>query len=504
MRFALDKKLSKDVVKLAAPVVLAMLFQTSVNLADTMMIGWMPDESVSVAGVAAIGITLPLFWAVGGFLSAIAVGTQALAARRFGEKKHTRSGEVLFNSLMVSFTAGTLFSIVGALLIPYIFPFFNSDPEVVRLGVPYAQFRFIGVLSMVASFSYKSFFDGIGKTYIHMVASVVMNLTNIFLDAVLIFGLWGFPKLGVLGAGIGTMVASYIGFFIMIAWSFLPEYRNKFKYYRKSNLNLGVTKEIVRLSLPGGLATVFVASGFLLFLKIVGIIDQTEWLATFPREAAAALGAQAGLGLQAANGAHLMGMIQEILPRIDHFTESTRMPVYSAGTKVIFDLMSITFVSAMAIGTATATLVSQNLGKGNPRMAERYTWEAVKVGAYFFGFLGLCEVIAPQLFLHLFTNKQAVIEAATASLRIIGLVNFMIVAGLVFMQALFGAGNAKFVMYTEMSLHFLCLVPLAYIFGVVLDMKLEGVWLAGAIYIISLASVLGWKFWQGKWKYIKI
>lgn len=503
MRFALDRKLSLDIARLAYPIIFGMVAQTAINLGDTIMIGWMDDVTESVAGVAAVGITLPLFWLVGGFVSAIAVGTQALTARRYGEGATEFAGRVLFNSLAIGFSLGTLLSIVTPFFIPDVFPFLNSNPDVLKVGIPYAQLRFAGVVSMICTISYKAFFDGIGKTYVHMVASIVMNITNLALNAVLIFGLLGFPKLGVLGAGIGSLIASYLGLFIIMGWSILPKFMASFRVYRRANFNPWVVKEIARLSLPGGLATVFVTTGFLLFLKIVGIIDQAEWLATFPTEML--LGVRDGLEHNLHGG---MGLILDLalgtLPQIDQMTETMRSPIFTAGTKIIFDLMSLSFMTAMAIGNATATFVSQNLGKGKPAMAERYGWEAVRITAYLLGAIGLAEVIAPHFFLNLFTDKQMVIDATAPSLRIIGSVNFMIGAGLVFMQALFGAGNAKFVMYAEMLLHFGFLVPLAYLMGITFGMKMEGVWLAAAIYISALASVLGWKFWQGKWKYIKI
>ncbi len=499
-----DVKLTRDVIKLATPVVLGMVFQTAVNLADTIMVGWMPDETQSVAGVAAIGITLPLFWAIGGFLSAIAVGTQALTGRRFGENRPQLAGRVLYNSLTVSLTTGAFCSIAGMLLIPYVFPFFNSNPEVLKVGIPYAQMRFIGVFSMVVTFSFKAFFDGIGKTYVHMVASIVMNVTNVGLNALLIFGLWGFPEMGVLGAGVGTVIASYLGLIIIAAWSFKPKYFKLYRYFRKVNLNWTVLREIVRLSLPGGLATVFVMSGFLLFMKIVGLIDRTEWLMTFPRGSMIELEATVNTYLGQGAGSDMLKLLTGILPHVDHITENMRVPVYTAGTKVITDLMSISFMTAMAIGTATATLLSQSMGAGKPRLAERYVWEAVRIGVFLLGILGILEALFPTFFLNLFTNKVVVIEAASSSLRMVGLVNFMIAIGLIVMQAHFGAGNAKFVMYVELALHFTCLVPLSYLFGVVFDFGMEGVWLAAVFYIISLSSILAWKFYQGKWKYIKI
>jgi len=283
-----------------------------------------------------------------------------------------------------------------------------------------------------------------------------------------------------------------------------PKLRDKYKYYRKSNLNGRVTWEVVRLSVPGGLATIFVMTGVLFFLKIVGMIDQQAWQAQFPVGDLVHMHATLNTYLPHLDAGNVLGMLNVLLPQIDDMTLSARAPLFSAGTKVTYDIMSISFMSAIALGTATATLVSRSLGEGKPRLAENYGWTSAKIGGMFLGIFGVVQAIFPQFFLGLFTDKMAVVEAATTSLRIIGLVNFGIGAGFVFMQSLFGAGNAKFVMYVEVILHFTCLVPLAWFLGVYLGLGMEGCFLAAAVYIVLLASILGWKFWQGRWKYIKI
>src|SRR5258708_3808327 len=101
MKLAVDPTLGKRIASLAAPVVLAMMSQTAINQVDHVLVGRLPSEQ-SIPGQAALGISLVLLWAVGGFLSAISVGTQALTARRIGEQEHDRAGQVMFNSLSVA------------------------------------------------------------------------------------------------------------------------------------------------------------------------------------------------------------------------------------------------------------------------------------------------------------------------------------------------------------------------------------------------------------------
>src|SRR6478609_8778377 len=218
MDLAVDRTLGRRIVSLATPVVIAMISQALINQVDEALIGRLPRE-IATPGQAAMVPSLILFWMFGGCLAAISVGTQALTARRFGENDHTRAGQVLLNSLVVAAITSAVASVLGWIFAPHLLRLPIKDADTLRIGVPYLQWRMAGVFSMVVTISYKSWFDGLGRTRVHMGAAIVMNVINFFLNILLIFGKCGFPALGVTGSGIASMISSYIGLFLMIAWS---------------------------------------------------------------------------------------------------------------------------------------------------------------------------------------------------------------------------------------------------------------------------------------------
>jgi Na+-driven multidrug efflux pump len=148
--------------------------------------------------------------------------------------------------------------------------------------------------------------------------------------------------------------------------------------------------------------------------------------------------------------------------------------------------------------------VSQSLGAGKPDDAERYAWSSVKIGVMMFGVLGAHEILFPEFWIQIFNDSPAVVRVGSPSMRLMGATGPLIAAGMILTQALFGAGNPRFVMFTELVLHFGVLLPLAYLFGIVLSGGLLGVWSAAAVYVVLLTMIMAWKFRGGSWKTIVI
>ncbi|HEY3252430.1 MAG TPA: MATE family efflux transporter [Polyangiaceae bacterium] len=460
----------KVILKLALPTVFAMLTQSAVNEVDIIFFSHLPCPESSTAQAALLP-SLILLWMFGGSLSAISVGTQAISARRFAEGKSVDAGAVLVNSWVCSLLAGIVFTAIGYLVMPLALHALIRVPEVREAAQGYLNWRLLGITSMAATFSFKSFFDGIGKTHVHMVASVVMNVINVILCVALIFGHWGAPRLGMTGAGMAGAVSSWVGLVIMVAWAMLSYYRVNFRPFDIKRVVRSLATDILRLSVPSAVATVAVMSGFALFSGIVSHLDSVSHAAVLNPDCP-------GGRAEAVNG---------------------------AATALIVGILKLTFTACLAFGTSTATLVSQSLGAGEPEKAARFGWVSVRLGLLIFGVVGLLEgVFLTKPLLHLVTQSPAVYETALLPMRMMGLCTPLIAVGMILTQALFGAGNTRFVMLVELVLHFFCLVPLAWLFGITLHLGLPGIWGSAAIYVFLLTATMVWKFRRGDWKTISI
>jgi Na+-driven multidrug efflux pump len=458
------------ILRLAAPTVLAMLTQSVVNEIDIVFFSHLPCPESSNAQ-AALFPSLILLWMFGGSLSAISVGTQAIAARRIAEGKPEESGGVLVNAWFFSLVAGVVFTALGYACLPLVLGFLIRVPEVREAAHSYMSWRLLGIASMAITFSFKAFFDGIGKTYVHMVSAVIMNVLNVVLCYMFIFGHLGAPRMGMAGAGLAGFAATWVGLGVMVAWAATATYRSVYHPFALKKLDRTLTFGILRLSVPSGIATVAVMTGFALFSMIVSRLD------TLTGAKVLAGTCPGGRG-EAVNG---------------------------AATMVIVGILKLTFTACLAFGTSTATLVSQSLGERDGDRAARFGWASVRLGLVIFGVVGLLEgVFFPGQLLSVFTSSDAVAAAAMTPMRLMGICTPVIAVAMILSQALFGAGNTIFVMIVELILHFTCLVPLAWLLGITMGYGLVGIWAAAITYIVLLAVAMTTKFAKGDWKSIEI
>ena len=451
----------KTILALALPTVVAMVAQSVVNEIDVVFFAHLPNPEASNSQ-AALFPSLILLWTFGGSLSAVSVGTQALTARRYAERNFEAAGAVLANAIWFTLVGGAVMSLLGLAALVPASRFISDNPAVQATIRSYAGIRICGVISMGMTMGIKAFFDGIGRTRVHLVASIVMNALNVLLCYALIFGHFGAPRLGAFGAGVAAFIATWVGLAVMIVYA--AGTMRQYRWLRWSNISRALTWSILKLSVPAGLATVVMMGGFALYSKVASSLD---------------------------DAAAIAGSVSEA--------------VNSAAMTDIVEILKLTFTACIGFGTATATLVGQSLGAKKPDEAVRYGWASARLGFVLFGVIGLSEGVffTPQI-VHFLTHSPAVYAAAIVPMRMMGIATPVIAVAMILSEALFGAGNPRFVAVTQFVLVFGCLVPGSYLLGVVAGKGLVGVWSAAVVYSVFAALAMSLKFRQGSWRHIKL
>ncbi len=438
---------SRTVLKLAGPVIVGMISQTLLNVVDTAMVGRLGSPSLAGSGMGGL-----VFWMCLGSLGALNIGTQAITARRYGEGRFHAAGKVLDNAAVIALVLGSVMTVLGVIFTPKLFPLIIHDPEVAVLGVSYLQARFFGALPFLIIFAFRGFFNGIGRTVVHMRVAILVNAINLFLNWVLIFGNLGAPAMGVMGAGLASAIGTLAGAIAIVMTAMMGSYRTKYHLFHKGSGSMMVKKGIIKLALPTGLQRVMSMMGFTVFLAITGLIGTVE----------------------------------------------------QAVSNVIITIMSLSFLPGVAFGIAASTLISQKLGKEDTGGAEVMGWEAAKLSALFMGVMGVVFILFPSMLLKIFTNEAEVIRAGIVPLQIIGAVQFFDGVGMTISSALQGAGMNRWVMIAEVSISWFLFIPLTYIFAILAGWGLYGAWSVMALYFALFAVVCSLKFAGGSWQKVQI
>lgn len=444
-----DRPLTRGVLRISAPAVAGLSSQMIVAVAETAMVGRLENTKVVLA---ALGLGLLATWAFTSFFSSLATGTHVLAARRFGERDYAGAGRVLNNSIVVALLLGVLIGTLGYFFSYEFLDFFASDPAVALAGTEYMQWRFAGLLFFLVVVAYRGFFNGIGRTSVFMVSAIIINVANIVLNYVFIFGVLGFPEMGLAGAGVSSAISNFIGCLFFIGATFLHGYRKTYKYYNAVGLRKNVIEQIIRISFPVSLQNILILLGFLVFVAIIGTIGTLE----------------------------------------------------QAASQVVISALFMSFLPCFGFGIGAQTLVGQSLGTGDREMARRFGMEAARLATYFTAVLGAVFILFPDFVISVITTSPDVSDVARPILQLAGAAQIFYAAGIVLAHALQAAGATVYVMFIEVLTHWIIFLPISYVFGVVMEGGLLGAWLALPIYIVSYTVLIYAKYRKDSWLTIKV
>ena len=438
-------EMNREIVRLALPVIAGMISHTMLNIVDTAMVGRLGDVSLAAVGLGSFFILVAVL-----VFGALNIGTQALTSRRLGENRPEEYPRIVANSLLLAFVLGISASAAGYFLTPWIFSLLSRDPDVVATGVPYLEIRFLGLFTMVMIFTLRGFVFGIARVRIDMTVSLLVNLFNVLLNWILIFGKLGFPRLEVRGAAIASVVSTIIGlilYLVLVHWRILSRIARR----GGSLLSSEIMRTIVRISAPRAVQSISIV-GFIVFLSFIGRIGVKEL----------------------------------------------------AISNIIFKAFNLSFMVGMSVGVASATLVGRSLGEGNGTLASRYGWRSALIGSVLMGITGTLFMFFPRQIMGIFSSSPETIELGVTAFRLLGAFQLIDGIGIVLSRTLQGAGSTMYVMFCEMICIWIVMIPFSWLAVERYGGNLAVTWLGLYLYMIVFSLMMVWKFREGGWKKVRI
>lgn len=432
---------NKLILNMSFPMMVSMLVQAMYNIVDSIFVARVSEDALT-----AVSLAFPIQTLLVAVGAGTNVGVNALLSKSLGEKDFKRANKTAMNGIFLAVLGFIAFVLVGLFAVK---PFYLSqvktmDSEIYTMGISYLSIVCICSFGVFAQFIFEKLLQSTGMTFYSMISQLSGAVTNIVLDPILIFGLMGFPALGVVGAAIATVVGQCVG--ASLAFIF----------------NIRKNHEI-QLSLKG-----FKPDG-----QIIGRIYKVG----VPSIIMQAIGSVMTYGMN-------LILIQ--------FT-STATAVFG----VYFKLQSFFFMPVIGLNNGMVPIIAYNFGAGKrSRMVSTIKYSMVYAFCLLFlGFLAF-ELI-PATLLGLFDASEEMLLIGVKALRIIGVhflvAWFCIIAGSVF-QAV---GNGVYSLVVSVARQLVILLPAAYILARIGGLNL--VWWSFPIAetmsltVSSIFLVLTWK-----------
>ncbi|SHJ91511.1 MATE family efflux transporter [Maribacter aquivivus] len=250
-------------IKLSVPVILGMLGHTFVQLADNIMVGQLGTAELAAVSLGNSFVFIAMSLGIG-FSTAIT----PLVAEADGAGLKENAKSALKHGLLLCTVLGlSLFALI--LLAKPIMYAMKQPIEVVDLALPYLDLVAFSLVPLIIFQAFKQFSEGLSQTKYPMYATIVANVINIVLNYLLIFGNFGFPEMGIVGAAVGTLISRV--FMVFYLW-FILKTKEKFKFYvtgfNFAKIEKTVIKKIIELGFPSSLQMFFE----------VGIFTSAVWL----------------------------------------------------------------------------------------------------------------------------------------------------------------------------------------------------------------------------------
>lgn len=438
--------IGRAVLLLAVPMVLEMLMESVFAVADVFYVSRLGAEAVAVVGLTESLLTVIYTVAIG-----LSIGATATVARRIGERNADGAAHAAAQGMMLGLAMSLLIGVAGVLLAPQLLRGMGASAAVVESGTSYARVMFGGNASILMLFLVNAILRGSGNPAAAMRTLWLANGINIVLAPALIFGPGPLPALGVTGAAIATTIGRGVG----VAYAYRQLVRPGGRVplaARHWAIDPRLMHAMIRLSGAGTLQ---------------GLISTASWIGL--------VRIMAGFGSAALAG----------------YTIAIRI--------VLFALLP-----SWGMSNAAATMVGQALGAGKPDRAERAVWIAGRYNALVLGVVGVIFVAFAPLMAGIFADGGDVHRYASDGLRLIALGFVFYGFGMVFTQALNGAGDSWTPTWLNFAMFWVLEIPLAWLLARPLGLGPNGVFVSVAVAFSLLAVAAGLIFRRGAWKVARV
>lgn len=398
----LRKLFSKDakiVFKLAIPAALKHLVDILQMLVDMLMVG-----KISVNALAAVGISMQFMMILNVLMTPFLIGGNAIISRYIGEKKKDKASALLFTLIVLTVLLSLVVTVIGYFGSDYFYKIMGAQAEVVRLGSLYFRIITLGIVMIFFDALLYNSLSASGDTKTSFYVKLVSASLNGFLNYVLIFGNFGFPKMGIEGAAIATVISYTFNVFVYL----ILLQKKKSKLHIIPKFNLKDIKRVWNVGFSAGIDRMISSLSFIVFVGIITAYGTVEL----------------------------------------------------AGYQVGLRIEGIAFMPGFGFSVAAMALIGQNIGAKNRDRAYLMGIISGRIAAVFMGSVGIILILFPEFLISFFTKDLATIKVSSYYLILVGFAQVPLALVFVYSSALRVAGATKVTLKVNfLSLWFFRVIP---------------------------------------------
>lgn len=440
-----------EILRLSWPVMLATGAVTLAGIIDRAMVGRLGDDVGGAAvPLAAVGIATQFFFLVQSSLFAVGLACVALMARAIGAREPRRAQLAFGASIQVAVGISIGLSIPIVLAAPWAFAFLGQEDVVTQVAIPYLNLVLASAVVMAVALVIESAFRANREMRLPMQIAMIVMVCKLGLNALLIFGYAGFPRLELFGAGLATFVSQLIGL-ALLALALRTSDETSPLGVRWGDI-LAVnrrSREVVRLAIPGIAERLVMNTAMLSYIWVLG-----------------------------------------------HYYGTLSVAAYTVG----IPLLAFTWIPGQAYSQSCATLIGQALGAREPQEAERIGWQSAALAIATAAALGFGVAVWRYELAGLLTDDVAVITALGPFMLALALAQPLLQLQFTLGGAHRGAGDTTTPLIAACVGNWVFRVPLAFGFAMIVESDVSWIWYALIFDHAARSAVLVYTFKRGKWK----
>lgn len=433
---------AKNIFNITYPVVLTLVVQNIINVTDTAFLGRVGE--VALGGSAIGGVYFLAIYMLGfGFSQ----GAQIIIGRRNGEGNHTQIGSVFINGMVFTVALAALFFVLSAFFNESIMRYLVSSPQIFEASLEYLDWRMWGFFFAFINVMFRGLFVGVTNTSVLTTSAIITAVANVVLDYVLIFGVWGFPEMGIAGAALASVIAEGLTTVYLFYYSYVHHDFQKYQLYKLKKLNFKLIRQILDLSV------------FIMFQYFISV---STWFMFFV-------------------------FIERMGER----------PL--AATNIGRSLYILLMIPGSALATTVNTLVSNMIGAGKKDQVVPFVTKMIGVVVLLVIPLMFLTFIFPEEFARIYTTDPGLIAASVPVMKVVSVAMIFCAIGNIVFNAVSGTGNTRTAFIIEFGTLFFYL-SFVYYTAIINPQPVAVVWMSEFVYW-SIIGAIGYIYLlKGNWQ----